>query len=160
MSVNDVVGVIAEAYSSVAEENGQSLDYHPLSGPVSLWGDRDLLTQMVANLVENAIRHGGKKIGLALSATSEAVSILVTDDGPGVPEHEREKVFQRLYRLDKSRSTPGTGLGLSLVKAIADLHSARIELYDMEPGLAVRVVLPLVSSSDTSQGDGRSLGAA
>ncbi|TGS16516.1 ATP-binding protein, partial [Mesorhizobium sp. M1C.F.Ca.ET.187.01.1.1] len=93
-------------------------------------GDRELLTQMFANLVENALRHcpPGTTINLTVTRRGERVLASVADNGPGIPPGEREKVFQRLYRLDHSRSTPGSGLGLSLVRAIADLHGATIAL--------------------------------
>ena len=76
--------------------------------------------------------------------------LVVADDGPGVPESERERIFRRLYRLDRSRSTPGTGLGLAMVAAIADLHEARIEVGDNAPGLRLSVrfaaVQPLLAA--------------
>lgn len=101
--------------------------------------------QMFANLVENALRHCPPGTTIKLSVTRQGNRILVTvaDDGPGIAADEREKVFQRLYRLDHSRSTPGSGLGLSLVRAIADLHGASIALEDCQPGLAVVVGFPL-----------------
>ena len=107
-------------------------------------GDRELLTQMLANLVENALRHcpHGTAIELSVQRHGDRVVATVADDGPGIPAEEREKVFQRLYRLDESRSTPGNGLGLSLVRAIADLHGAKIELQDRRPGLGVTVDFP------------------
>ncbi|TIT77667.1 MAG: sensor histidine kinase, partial [Mesorhizobium sp.] len=74
----------------------------------------------------------------------DRILVHVSDNGPGIPAEEREKVFQRLYRLDSSRTTPGSGLGLSLVKAVADLHGATITLEDNNPGLAVIVSFPAV----------------
>jgi signal transduction histidine kinase len=141
----DVTGVLrslSDVYHDVAEDMGQSLvaDLDPTARrPVS--GDPELLTQMYANLIENAIRHcpAGSKIRLALFAENETITTVVEDDGPGIPESEHEKVFRRLYRLDKSRSSSGTGLGLSLVKAIADLHGAEVHLEDGWPGLRVVV---------------------
>ena len=73
------------------------------------------------------------------------MKIAVADNGPGIPENEHEKVFRRLYRLDKSRTTAGSGLGLSLVRAIADLHGGRAELSDNRPGLRADITLPLSS---------------
>jgi signal transduction histidine kinase len=104
---------------------------------------------MFANLVENALRHcpPGTAIELSVTRQDERVLARVGDDGPGIPAEEREKVFQRLYRLDNSRSTPGSGLGLSLVRAIADLHGASIVLEDRHPGLAVVVSFPTTRSS-------------
>ena len=107
-------------------------------------GDRELLTQLFANLIENAIRHcpPGTTIGMELKAGQGEVIARIHDTGPGIPEAEREKVFQRLYRLEKSRSRPGSGLGLSLVAAIADLHGAKVTLGDNRPGLSVTVAFP------------------
>ncbi len=104
---------------------------------------------MLANLIANAIRHTqqGAKIGLMCGHEQSWPYIIVADNGPGIPEVERAKVFKRFYRLEKSRTTEGTGLGLSLVKAVADLHSARIVLTDRSPGLAIRVVFPKYQKS-------------
>jgi signal transduction histidine kinase len=79
---------------------------------------------------------------MSLSDQEHSLCASVADDGPGIPETERTLVFRRLYRLDKSRTTPGNGLGLSLVKAIADLHSASITMTDNEPGLRVAIAFP------------------
>ncbi|MGF7163285.1 signal transduction histidine kinase [Rhodoligotrophos appendicifer] len=142
INLQDIVETIHEAYEGVANDAGKSFE---LVGEPStssrILGDRDLLLQMVSNLVENSIRHcpAGSHLTLALSAADGAASISVIDNGPGIPEIEREKVLRRLYRLEKSRSTPGSGLGLSLIKAIADLHGAELTLADNGPGLKVSV---------------------
>lgn len=140
-----VLEVLAEAYADVAEESGQSLSLVNVSSSDGvIVGDRDLLTQLFANLIENAIRHAGvgSRVVLTIDRRDDLVVIGVGDDGPGIPEAERDKVFRRLYRLGKSRTTPGSGLGLSLVKAIADLHGATITLGDRHPGLLVTVSFP------------------
>jgi signal transduction histidine kinase len=95
-------------------------------------------------LVENAIRHAGAGAVISLMATSHdaGVEAMVCDTGPGVPAADRERVLKRFVRLEASRSTPGTGLGLTLVKAIADLHNARLELGDNHPGLRVTLAFP------------------
>jgi signal transduction histidine kinase len=153
LDLDDVVDTIAEIYAEVAEDDGKTLSIRrTLEGPGGrIRGDRELLTQMLANLVENALRHcpHGTAIELSVQRHGGHVVATVTDDGPGIPAEEREKVFQRLYRLDKSRSTPGSGLGLSLVRAIADLHGAKIELQDRHPGLAVAVAFPALAQSVT-----------
>ncbi|MBZ9997862.1 ATP-binding protein [Mesorhizobium sp. BH1-1-4] len=146
VDLGDILQTIAEIYTDVAEDDGKSLSPPRLEEPAGrLHGDRELLTQMVANLVENALRHcpPGTAIELAVTRQDDRVLASVADNGPGIPADEREKVFQRLYRLDHSRSTPGSGLGLSLVRAIADLHGATITLEDCKPGLAVVVSFPL-----------------
>jgi signal transduction histidine kinase len=139
----DLLGLmtdIAEIYADVAEDNGQSLIFAaPLAGAWLVSGDRELLMQLFVNLVENAINHclPGTRITLSLLMAADRLVATVSDTGPGIPETERERVFRRLYRLDKSRSTPGSGLGLSLVRAIADLHDAELALADNHPGLVV-----------------------
>ena len=104
-----------------------------------IMGDRELLTQSFANLIENAIRHSppGSGITCAVRVTPRQVTATISDTGPGIPEAERDKVLRRLYRLEKSRTTEGTGLGLALVKAVADLHGADLVLGDAAPGLRV-----------------------
>jgi len=134
---------LAEIYAGVAEDAGQALSAElPGDGAVEVSGDRELLVQMFANLIENAIRHcppgtrivvGGRRGG------DGEVTTWVADDGPGIPEAERQKVFRRLYRIEKSRTSSGSGLGLSLVKAVADLHGAAIRLEDAAPGLRASV---------------------
>ncbi|MEO3473226.1 HAMP domain-containing sensor histidine kinase [Roseomonas sp. CAU 1739] len=130
---------VAEVYAPAAEDRGQALATEIAPG-VTITGDPALLTQMLANLVENAVRHGraGGRIGLCIAGDG----ITVTDDGPGIPEAEREKVFHRFHRLDASRSTLGSGLGLALVRAVADLHGIEVALEDAAPGLRVRLSLP------------------
>ncbi|MER8596174.1 HAMP domain-containing histidine kinase [Mesorhizobium sp. M1182] len=150
LDVNGVVESIAEIYADVAEDDGKSLTAKIFQGAqCQIQGDWELLTQMFANLVENALRHcpAGTVIELSVTRQDDRIVAKVGDDGPGIPIEEREKVFQRLYRLDNSRSTPGSGLGLSLVRAIADLHGASIALEDRHPGLAVVVSFPAAKSS-------------
>ena len=145
LDVGSVIETLGEIYADVAEDDGKSLSAKAPPGDECLvHGDRDLLMQMFANLVENALRHGpkGTAIELLVSRRGDRVLAEVGDNGPGIPAEEREKVFQRLYRLDSSRSTPGSGLGLSLVRAIADLHGATIALEDRQPGLTAIVSFP------------------
>jgi len=144
LDLSEVVQTIAEIYADVAEDDGKSLSATTLQAGSQIHGDRELLTQLFANLVENALRHGPEGTAIQLSVTQQADHILarVSDNGPGIPPEEREKVFQRLYRLDSSRTTPGSGLGLSLVRAIVDLHGASVVLEDRQPGLTVVVSFP------------------
>ena len=141
----DVVDSVAEAYEAVAEDAGMrlTLDRAGMQHALLL-GDRDLLSRLLVNLIENAIRHcpPGTAISVSISRPISGPALTVTDNGPGIPEGEREKVFRRLYRLEKSRTTPGSGLGLALVKAIADVHGAQIRLDDNRPGVAVTVSFP------------------
>jgi len=111
-----------------------------IAAGVTVDGDRELILQMTANLIENAIQHTAPgDITVQLSEESGACVLRVNDTGPGIPQSERAKVFRRFYRLERHRTTPGNGLGLALVKAVIDLHGASIELDDNAPGLCVRV---------------------
>jgi signal transduction histidine kinase len=140
-----VVDLLGEIYVDVASDAGQTLVVSSLADRKAIvTGDRELLTQMFVNLIENAIRHcpPGSAIHVGLTRTAGMVVFTVSDDGPGIPRGEHDNVFQRLYRLDKSRTTPGSGLGLSLVKAIADLHDADVRLSDNKPGVRIAALIP------------------
>jgi signal transduction histidine kinase len=143
IDLQEIMGLVEEIYSSVADDRRQTLI---LNAPqvVHVLGDRELVFQMVVNLVENAITHCPEQtiITCNLATVINKTVITVEDNGLGIPREERENVFRRLYRLDKSRTTPGSGLGLSLVKAIADLHHAELSVDDCAPGLKVSVAFP------------------
>jgi signal transduction histidine kinase len=137
VDLSELVASVAETYAAVAEEAGQSLEADIAPG-VTVQGDAALLRQALANLIENALTHGGPgvAIGVRLQAGRGAV-LRVTDNGPGIPPDSYELVLQRFHRLDTSRHTPGTGLGLALVAAVARLHGATLRLDDAKPGLMV-----------------------
>jgi signal transduction histidine kinase len=142
VNLTEIFDSLAEIYGSVAEDSGRALKYDFKPGSKNpIFGDRELLTQMYSNLIENAIRHcpKGTTIRMSIVATADSIITIVEDDGPGIPKDESEKVFRRLYRLEKSRTSPGTGLGLSLVKAVVDLHAAEVRLENANPGLRVIV---------------------
>ena len=144
-----LLGNVADVYGPVIEDEGHRFDFAlDATSPTKVQGDRELLTQLFANLIENAIRHcpPGTTIGMDLKVAQDDVIARVHDTGPGIPEAEREKVFQRLYRLEKSRSRPGNGLGLSLVAAIAELHGAKVALGDNRPGLCVTIAFPRIAA--------------
>ncbi|MBI1201889.1 MAG: HAMP domain-containing protein [Rhodopseudomonas sp.] len=149
----EILVALADVYRSVAEDAGLTLkcELTPEAECIVL-GDRELLTQMYANLIENAIRHcpPGAVIHVSILASGDKIITSVEDDGPGIPEEEHEKVFRRLYRLEKSRTSPGSGLGLSLVKAVADLHAAEIHFEDAGPGLRVIITFARLSGSSNS----------
>jgi signal transduction histidine kinase len=138
LDLSDLLHTVAEVYQPMADDKGQHFTTKIAPGLVA-WGDRELLAQLFANVIENAMRHSppGAAIGLVAAASATAVEIVVGDSGPGIPAAERGRVFRRFYRLESSRSTPGSGLGLSLVAAIAALHQVRVELMDNDPGLRV-----------------------
>ncbi len=125
---------VADLYEPVAEEKNQTL---AISGDRSVFirGDRDLLFQALANLFDNAIKFSPKSS--SIRASLSRTELVLCDSGPGIKRTERDRVFHRFYRADASRSTAGSGLGLSLVKAVATLHKVNIELLDNSPGLCV-----------------------
>jgi signal transduction histidine kinase len=129
---------VAELYEPVASERGQELELG-VSGPAWIVGDRDLLFQALANLLDNAIKYtqASGSLTLAVSSTGLLKQVVVADNGPGIPRDLRELVFRLFFRGDDSRSTPGSGLGLSLVHAVVQLHRATIDLADNQPGLKV-----------------------
>jgi signal transduction histidine kinase len=126
----------AELYDAVADENQVKIDLQ-LEAKPQLQGDRDLLFQAIINLLDNAIKYSpaGGRIRMCLSEHDNHPVMSIEDNGPGIPVAEREKVLQRFYRLDQSRSQYGSGLGLSLVAAVARMHNATIGFSDNHPGL-------------------------
>ena len=144
--IDALAGDALELYAAVAAERGIALRGD--LAEVVVHGDADQLFQMLANLLDNAVKfspHGGE-VALQVAAGQEHVLILVRDQGPGIPESEHGRVFDRFERLDAARGTPGTGLGLSLVRAIVQRHGGVIALDDGRPGLAVRIALPRAES--------------
>ncbi|MFI4949827.1 MAG: sensor histidine kinase [Caulobacterales bacterium] len=139
-----IAATVVEAFAPSAEDERQALTLDAAS-PVQVEGDPELLTQMLVNLVENALRHAGPgaRIVVAASQAGEASRTLtVTDNGPGIPEIERRRVLERFYRLERSRTTAGSGLGLAMAAAVARLHGGRIDLLDAGPGLRAQVSFP------------------
>ena len=143
VDLSELLNAMGEIYQSVAEEFGQQLKTSIPDGLVVL-GDRELLPQLFSNLTENAIHHCpvGTKISIEARQVVDGIVVSVSDNGPGIPPEFRTKVFQRFFQIDGSRNNGGTGLGLSLVAAIAGLHNASIELLDNHPGLRVKLKFP------------------
>ena len=161
-----VLDDLAELYEPACEDAGLAFSYNVRDG-LTILADRGLLSQAVSNLLENAIKYagGGGGTQIRLSAWKGArgrIHIEIADDGPGIPVFERERVRERFVRLDKSRTLPGSGLGLALVEAVADLHQAELVMDDGlgseaiqdgetdhkgRPGLSVKLVFPRVKSS-------------
>jgi signal transduction histidine kinase len=133
----------AELYEALAEDKQQTFSIM-IEPDVAIMGDRDLLFQTLCNLIDNAIKYTpeGGEIDISLTSTQNETFLSVADSGIGIPEEERERVFQRFYRVAKSRSLPGNGLGLSLVLAVMDLHQGKISLTDNEPGLHIELRFP------------------
>jgi signal transduction histidine kinase len=142
VDLSDALETVADAYGPDVEQAGQRLKAR-IDSSLLVNGDRELLIQAFANLVENAIRHAGPNATITIEALrGPSIQASVSDNGPGVPQAERQRILLRFVRLDASRSTPGTGLGLSLVRAIADLHRASLLLSDNRPGLRVTITFP------------------
>ncbi len=147
VDLKEVLNDIAELFAPLAEESGGSLE---LEAPdsVEVRADRQLLAQAISNLIDNALKYGvpggrnAPEITLALKSTPEAAIICVGDRGPGISEEDRGRVTERFVRLDRARTLPGSGLGLSLAQAIARLHNGKLLLKDNAPGLLVELVLP------------------
>ena len=136
----DIASEVVELYDAAAEQDGTRLT---VTGDreVLVTGDRDLIFDAIANLVDNAIKHGraGGEVIVAAENIDGNPVVSVADDGPGIPADQHDHVFKRFYRLEHSRYTPGNGLGLSLVAAVAGLHGAKIELLDNSPGLKIKL---------------------
>ena len=138
VDLSELLRTVAEVYQPMAEEKNQRFTIDIAPG-LTVRGDRELLSQMVANVIENGMKHSpaGTSIALMTSQSPGTITATVMDSGPGIPVADRGRVFRRFYRLESSRSTPGSGLGLSLVEAVAALHRVNIELTDNGPGLRV-----------------------
>ncbi|MEP7311283.1 MAG: ATP-binding protein [Pseudomonadota bacterium] len=135
IDLTELADRVVDAFRPDAESGGRVLEAS-LSQGCRVKGDQHLLSQLLVNLVENAMRHTppGSTIRVGVNPEGNFVALYVQDDGPGIPVADRQRVFQRFVRLDASRSNPGHGLGLSLVKAIAAAHGARLEIEDAQPG--------------------------
>jgi signal transduction histidine kinase len=147
---------LLEVYQPIAEEAALDLTSE-IGQSLRIKGHRQLLGQAIANLLDNAIKYTPPPghIRLSVDRSGEAVTLTVEDSGPGIPPADRARVVQRFVRLDDSRGTPGSGLGLSLVAAVAKLHGAHIDLSDNAPGLRVVMVFPaLQGSAEQNSGSG------
>src|SRR5499433_3589232 len=139
IDLDRVAGEVAELFDAAAEEKGGHVKFES-AGQVLVRGDRDLLFDAISNLVDNAIRHGGAgDVQVTVRNDDQQPTISVADRGPGIPLEERTHVLKRFYRIERSRSSPGSGLGLSLVAVVARLHRATIEMQDNEPGLNIQL---------------------
>lgn len=147
MDLAEIASEVVELFDAAAEDKGGHLEVRG-EKRVLVTGDRDLLFNAMANLVDNALKHGGESGQVTVEVARRAGGPLVSvaDHGPGIPVDERSHVFKRFYRLESSRHTPGNGLGLSLVAAVANLHGARIEMLDNAPGLEFRLWFPSPAS--------------
>ncbi|HTV91074.1 MAG TPA: HAMP domain-containing sensor histidine kinase [Stellaceae bacterium] len=148
LDLGEVARAVVELYEPVAEERGFILRLDAMPG-TAIRGDRHLLSQALANLIDNALKYGGGgMISIAVEKRDGRAALTVADQGPGIPAADSESVFDRFVRLEPSRSTPGNGLGLSLVRAVARRHDANVWLAETEPGarrpgLKVQIEFPV-----------------
>ena len=150
LNLNEVVARAIEIYGAVVEDAGGTLIQ--ASDPQSqflVFGEERLVLQLLANLIENSLKHSisAPQITIGITQETNGTHLCVADSGPGIPQSETENVKQRFYRLDKSRSTKGSGLGLALVSAISTLHDATFTLADNQPGLRANVIFTPVESA-------------
>lgn len=142
LALDELVADAVELYTPIGGERAVGL--HADVQVATVRGDRDQLFQMLVNLLDNALKFApaGSEVALSLRVTNDGAVLRVDDDGPGIPEADRERVFDRFQRLETHRGTPGSGLGLSLVRAIVQRHGGQVLLADRAPGLRVQVTLP------------------
>ena len=138
--IGDLLGELSELYDAVAEDAGMEFSATITDNPV-YHCNRHLIGQAVTNLLDNAIKYTPKpgKVSIELKTYKDEFEIIVSDNGPGIPAVDRERVFERFVRLENERNTPGNGLGLSLVQAVVRIHRAKLQLEDNNPGLIVKL---------------------
>ena len=154
--LNKLVAEVAELYEPLVEDEGGKLE---TDLPEGLKADcnRDLISQVLVNLIENALKYGRPQTGdfrIRLGGREEdgRIVLSVSDNGPGIPEKDQDRVKERFVRLEESRSEPGTGLGLSLVKAVARLHGGDLRFMNEDPGLCARIDLKPVKPDSSRSG--------
>jgi signal transduction histidine kinase len=143
LDVAPLLNDVADLYGAVAEEKGIALTV-TTPDRLATHGDRELIQQAVANLVDNAVKFSppGGAVVLGGTATQAGVEITVADQGPGIPKADRERAAERFFRGETARNTPGSGLGLALVQAVAQLHGGSLRLAEATPGLVATLSLP------------------
>jgi signal transduction histidine kinase len=157
LDLSSVAADVSELYEPLAEEKNIGLDFvrplHP--GDTMIEGNRSLISQALANLVDNAIKYTppGGRITIRPGPSVQGVDLSVADSGPGIPLEERPRVVERFVRLEASRNSPGTGLGLALVAAVAHFHNAELLLEDNAPGLKAILRFPRPSARLIAPGE-------
>ena len=142
-SLSAICDDLAELYDVMTEEGEHSFEAHIERG-LDIMGNRQLIAQAITNLLDNAVKYtpSGGHITLSAEQRGENIHVSVGDNGHGIPPDKRDEVLKRFVRLDSARSTPGNGLGLSLVSAIVALHNGSLQLHDNKPGLRIEITLP------------------
>ena len=144
LKLSDILTDVYELYEAVVEDENKLLKLeNNLAETKTIKGNRELLSQAISNLLDNAIKYGGNELILSARVDKTNLIVEIADNGVGIPKEDQPKVVERFVRLDKSRKMVGNGLGLSMVKAIAEFHQGSIKLQDNEPGLIVTLKIPL-----------------
>jgi signal transduction histidine kinase len=148
LDLDSVAGDVAELYEPLAEEKGVQLSLE-IGTSAQIEGNRSLVAQALANLVDNAIKYtqGGGRAVIRVAQDRDGVVLTVADSGPGIPVEDRARAVERFVRLEASRSSPGTGLGLALVAAVAHFHGTQLRLEDNAPGLKASLTFPRASKT-------------
>lgn len=142
--LTDLMDTVAEAYEPIAEEKGHVLTTSSDGHTCLINGDKDMIGQLMSNLLENTFQHAGEKLTITITITCNPfdVTLSVQDNGKGIPTTELENIFNKFYRIDKSRSEIGRGLGLAIVKAVSDLHDGGIQVGNCNPGAKFSISFP------------------
>jgi len=142
-SLSDICEDLAELYD-VLSEDGEHTFAASIEPGLDIMGNRQLIAQAITNLLDNAVKYtpSGGNIRLSAEKRGDNILVSVADNGKGIPPDKRDDVLKRFVRLDSARSTPGNGLGLSLVSAIVALHNGSLTLHDNKPGLRIQITLP------------------
>ncbi len=143
LELGSIAGDVVDLYRPLAEDKGITFDID-IDSAAKIRGDSNLIAQTIANLADNAVKYtpDGGTISLVVKLEKGRASMTISDTGPSIPQELRGKVFERLYRLESSRTSPGSGLGLSLVAAVAKSHNIEVKLSDNNPGLVVTLDFP------------------
>ncbi len=146
VNLHDIIADVVELYEPIVEDAGGQLQAD-IAHDLPVKADRELMSQAIINLIDNAIKYGAikdheGKITVSASVKANSIEVIVSDNGPGVPEADRERIKDRFVRLDKSRTKPGNGLGLPLVASIMKLHGGELKLENNAPGLKAILNLP------------------
>jgi signal transduction histidine kinase len=136
---------VVELYEAVAEDRGLTGVTLDMAPALPMYGDQALLQQAVANLLDNAVKFSpqGQSVSVVAQPAATGTEIVVTDHGPGIPPADRERATERFFRGEQARSTPGAGMGLALVQAVAQLHGGSLGLGDAGPGLRATLFVPV-----------------
>jgi signal transduction histidine kinase len=153
IDLDEIAGKVVDAYAPRAEAEGRPLRFSPSGGSVEITAEPRILGHALANLIENALAHTPPGTRVEVRVEAQGPRIVVTDDGPGVPDALRGKIFERFFRQDASRSTPGNGLGLALAAAAIGAFGGQLTAEDAAPGLRLVAVFAAAPSAKRPLGE-------